>query len=414
MSGRELAYMTNEDFDLPRWQTQSGHEHTLSSSQQAAQAASQASYLYPHHSGGGGIPPPPPSLIPASSNNMRLHQQQSPQGASRQMRINQLLDPDNASGGQYSPGGTGGGNAGNSNLSRSTSLGGAFAGRNRRPRAQDDLEGAFHDDGGQDATSSAYAASAYYTPSAPSHAHTHSAASAGSGDHYSESYFTPANGLSPRRAHTQRDPTSSSVHSAAQSPRRTDVAPLADPYSPPTQQPQQAQYSPSVSGYGYGDRSQQQQQQQQRANPPTPYTTHSRSHSRVSASDAAGAYQSPPQTSSAYGAYPMDVSTSPNPPALLGTPAHVQMSHSTPSSPHAHNTHYHGSHSLAPSPYYSAPDPHAMAVEPAQPQRRRVEGFRRVRDARDLQPRINPRPDNRRLDPLTGEYLSVCSSCVFP
>jgi hypothetical protein len=296
------------------------------------------------------------------------------------MRINQLLDPDNAS--SYAGGGAGGANP---SLSRSTSLGGAFAGRNRRPRAQDDLEGAFHDDG--DAPSSAYAASAYYTPS---HAHTQSTTSTGSADPYStDSYFTPANGLSPRRANTIRDPPTSAVR-VDQSPRS---AALTDPYAPPPSQP------PSSSGAQYASYGYDRQPQQNRTNPPTPYGNHSRSHSRVSAD----AYQSPPQSGGYGGAgYPMDVSTSPNPPGMLGAPPHTIASHSAPTSPHSIQFHP----TLAPSPYYSATDHHAMVVEPPPPPRR-VEGFRRVRDARDLQPRAGQRSENRRLDPMTGEFLSV-------
>ena len=77
-----LAYMT-DDFALPRWNTQQPHD-SLSSSAQAAQSAAQASsYLF--------SPAPPQSGV--SSNRLPAIQQ-SPTGASRQPRINQLLDED--------------------------------------------------------------------------------------------------------------------------------------------------------------------------------------------------------------------------------------------------------------------------------------------------------------------------------
>jgi dual specificity protein kinase YAK1 len=47
-----------------------------------------------------------------------------------------------------------------------------------------------------------------------------------------------------------------------------------------------------------------------------------------------------------------------------------------------------------------------MVIEASPPRQRRASGFRRVRDARDLRPYVNPQPTGRRLDG-NGVYLSV-------
>lgn len=416
MSSRELAYMTNEDFDLPRWQPQSAHDAALSSSHQAAQAA----YLYP----GAGPPPPPPpqSLVPSSSAGGRpppSFQQQQPHSpptatAVRQVRLNQLLDQDHGSamaGGPYSPGGQ-------NNLSRSASLGGALGNRGRRHRVQDDLEGAFHDDT-HDMTSTpaqpAYNSPSFYQPPPPAHHHTPSNGS-GNSDAYADPYFSPGGTLAPRRANTQRDSATTSRPAHSPHSESRGAAPLADPYSPPQQSP----YSPILSTYAYADR--------QRANPSSPYA-HSRSHSRVKNDGLTSpmSAQFSPNTGGngggsgsggGYSSYSaMDVSTSPHPPpthqnvaAHLTTPGGtIQHSISTPSSPLSYQHQYQNPLS-GPSPYFSSHDPNAMMVEAQQQQqapKRKAEGFRRVRDQRDLQPVVNAGNTNRRMDHLTGEYLTV-------
>ncbi len=130
MSEPEL-YMpdTNESFDLPRWQTQV--VDPISSAQTAH--AVQTPYLY------SGPPPPPPQ---GSSQRMQaVHQGQTP---TRQPRISQLLEQEQ----QMSPGLSAYSTGGQSQLSRSTSLGGSAGGnlasaRIRRHHPSDDIEGAF-------------------------------------------------------------------------------------------------------------------------------------------------------------------------------------------------------------------------------------------------------------------------------
>jgi hypothetical protein len=97
----------------------------------------------------------------------------------------------------------------------------------------------------------------------------------------------------------------------------------------------------------------------------------------------------------------MDTSTSPQPPAHLATPGHHAHSLSTPNTPLSHAYSYYGQQQQE----------HAMPVDmpppPPPPPQRRREGFKRVRDARDLQPNLNPTQANQRMDHVTGEMLTV-------
>ena len=162
MSEPELAYMTgsNEDFDLPRWQTHN-FQDTLSSTAQAAQAAQQAGFANSLY----GSAPPPQSQHQSQAGNsghrlpppiINAHHSTSAQpGASRQARISQILDEEQQVPHQFL-------SAGQTQLSRSASLGGGIGGgpsaplgrtgvlssRIRRNHPPDDLESAFTTENG--------------------------------------------------------------------------------------------------------------------------------------------------------------------------------------------------------------------------------------------------------------------------
>jgi hypothetical protein len=403
------------DFDLPRW-TAPTHDHVLSSS-----TSNQPSYLYAGTAspGGGGTPgagaPPPPSLLAGGG-----RPQPSP---SRTTRLTQLLDSDLGSASPYGPPPAVGaspyqqqqGPPQQASLGRSASFGGAaLTARGRRNRVQDDLEGAFHEDadmaGPQTPSAPAsggYPAGAYYTPG---HHHSLSAVSGPppSADQYQESYFgSGALGGTPRRANTHRDAASRAPLSP---PAASAGPPLSDPYSPPQLSAGGGggQYSPALGGYAYGGG-----ERAARTNPSSPYA-HSRSHSHVNTDSGSGGLSSPLSFAQAPGgAYApyggMELSTSPQPPAHhLGSGGPHGHSVSTPSSPTAGMHHY----GFAPQHGYDThPGAHQMAVDMPPPPPRRVapvDAFRRVRDARDLQPRnLNQSTVNRRIDPMTQEILSV-------
>lgn len=412
MSEPELAYMT-EDFDLPRWQTQT-HVDPLSSSSAHTAQHPAAPYSY------SGIPPPPPpqSQSLTGQQQHRLQPlQQSPTGQNRQgPRISQLLEQEQQQGfvasSPYNL-------SAQPQLNRSASLSGATSGttltsRGRRHHPPDDLEGAFHTDSqalsSPRQTASSQLQASLYPSSVPYHqaqslTGTNSAqnntASPGGGDVYSDMYYNgSAAGHAPKRSQTQHD-TSGSTGSG-RSPMRTNTsgAPntsLLDSYA------QQSQYSPTTTNYtssyvptsGSGTL------------PPAPYHTHSRSHSQVKAEPmtppVTSAYPSGSLGSTTYSpSYGMDSSASPHPPPPR------QSSVSSPSTPFPYA---HPSQSPGGSQYYSQDQ--AMQVDVPQ-HKRRASGFKRVRDARDLRPYVNPQPAGRRMD-STGTYLSVCCPILsFP
>ena len=393
MSEPELAYMT-EDFDLPRWQTQS-HLDPISSSAAQSTQHTAAPYLYP--------PPPPPQLQPLTGQQQqqRLHPQQSPtQSAARQPpRISQLVDQE-----QQQQGFAGSSPYSHTQLNRSASLGGGTSSgatssvRSRRHHHRpDDLEGAFDSDSqglSRQPTStqtSLYPSSvAYHQAQSTNSAHSPNTASSVGGDSYSEMYY---NGHAPKRSQTQLE-TNTSTHTG-RTPMRaatgnTPNTSLLDSYS------QQTQYSPTTAPYsspytptsGQGNL------------PPTPYHSHSRSHSQVKGEPMSPRMSSPytPGTlnSSAYSpSYSMDSSSSPHPP-----PPPRQNSASTPNTPFPY---VHPPRSPGGSQYFKQEQP--MQIDIPQ-HKRRASGFKRVRDARDLRPFVNPQPSGRRMD-STGTYLSV-------
>jgi hypothetical protein len=133
MSEPELAYKSgvNDDFDLPRWQTQSAHVPSdLIPSSQSSHSAANPSYLYP-------VSPPPAQTSSSASSRNRAVQHSPSSSITRQPRITQLLedDPPLSTNLPYlSPS--------RNQLPRSTFLGASSA-RARRHHMPDDLEGAY-------------------------------------------------------------------------------------------------------------------------------------------------------------------------------------------------------------------------------------------------------------------------------
>lgn len=145
------------------------------------------------------------------------------------------------------------------------------------------------------------------------------------------------------------------------SPLRTPNSALLDPYAH-----QQAQYSPTTPQYPYGPPQDQRQ-----------YSGHNRALSQTKTDSSA----------------PYTPNYAPTTPYI--DPA----ARSNPSTPLSY---LHPQQ--APQPYYSQ-EPASMAVD-APPQKRRASGFRRVRTAHDLQPRLDVSVQGRRMG-ADGQYLSV-------
>ena len=437
MSEPELAYMSgsNEDFDLPRWQTHHFQDN-FSSSAQAAQTAQQAplsSTFYP------AAPPPAqsaasPHRFPPITSNQQQHS--TPH---RQPRLSQLIDDQQLYGhGQYyTPGQT--------HLSRSASLNAAsasavqssFSSRGRRNNVQDDMERGFSN---EVTTSSparppqaSHSASQHYAPSLyPSSIAYHQAPAqqpqlsntpatnnstvveSGSGVDYQNGYYPNPGGQLPRRSQPQEQPSS-------RSPRRSVTKqtnnPLLDPYTqqPPSQL--QTQYSPTSPSYQYSSSTDPQSAH------PSSYHTQSQTHSQVKR-ETTSPLLSPytPQnnvsphtghSSSQYSAsYSMDTS-SPGPSQPMNqstshlasysmTP--VSQKHSSASTPNTPLPSYHPQESRSQQYFTPAHDPASLALD--LPHKRRASGFRRVRDPRDLRPHVNQQPQGRR-DDGNGNYISV-------
>lgn len=367
-----LAYMTggNDDFDLPRWSTQTLHDN-LSSSAQAAQSAAQASYLYaqgPPQSGANRLPPI----------------QQTPSSSTRQPRINQLVDEEySMSSSPYS----------NSGVGRSLSLGhnSGSSSRGRRQHMQDDLEGAFNieTESGEKHVSQVANASGY--PPVDD-----SAGSGGAAAQYQSAYYNSPGGQV-KRAHTQHESSTSSR--SQRSPNRGAPA-LLDPYSP-------QQYPSNHASYPYSPTS-----EQQRAYVPGAYQSHSQTHSRShslvkSETTSPGPVPySPRSGGSVYpNAYPMDT-TSPAPSVSQSLAPHRSPRQTSVSQPSTPLSYGHPSQS----PQFFGQEHQPMAVDASPPKRRAV-GLRRVRDHRDLVPHINAQPGGRRMD-SSGTFLSVSCVCI--
>lgn len=355
MSEPELAYMTgNDDFDLPRWQTQASLDSNSSHS--------------PYY------PPPPQPLT--THRNPQNHQ--SPTTSTRQPRINQIVEEDNQFGVapiQYAPG----------PLSRSASMNSASANSRRRQ----DLEEATTADsprqfaGGSQHPSSLYPSSVPYPPQQsgnPTEAPYH------------DVYYNTSPSNPPKRSQTQHDPATSGR--SGRSPMRH--GPLSSQSTLDSYSSQQAQYSPTTTGGGYNYPNQQQSQQQRSYNPSAYQQTHNRVHSNPEHPD-------PP--------YPAASNQSPLSASAVNNPAHLaprsvrQNSSSVPSSPLSFSHHSVGGMQDAPgNNHYYPQEPQPMVVDPAG--KRKPTGFRRVRDASELQPVTTRSRTGRRMDG-NGTYLSV-------
>lgn len=398
MSEPELAYMTNsnDDFDLPRWQTQA-HIEPLSSSAQAAQAAARASYLYP-----GAPPPPPPQSLATAAHSQRLHALHHSPSSSRQPRVTHALDQDQ----QQSVSTTSYISGALNQLSRSASLGasasiGGTARSRRHHQPADDLEGAFNVDAQSSSSNprpmgAPQPPSAYslYPPSTSVHQPLSLQASSTSSSNpspatasepFSEMYYSGSGGNVPKRTHTQLDPASHS----GRSPMRVANA-LLDPYQ------QHAQYSPTTTPtYLYGPSS----SDAQRSNSSAAYQSHSRNHSQAKGDTSTPPVSTPfsPQNAAhaAYAGYAME-SSSPQPSSqqnqshLSAAQVSIKNSTSTPNTPLSF------AHSQSPANQYY-PQDQAMVVDAPQ-HRRRASGFRRVRDSRDLRPYVNNQVSGKRVD----------------
>ncbi|KAH8995695.1 hypothetical protein EDB92DRAFT_154221 [Lactarius akahatsu] len=208
MSEPELAYMSgaNDDFDLPRWQTQSTH---LPSDILPSSTAANPSYLYP-------VPPPPAAQTTSSTSRNRApppsgHHSPS-SSTSRQPRINQLLEDDpplsSTSLPYLSPT--------QNQLSRSASLGASAAAstRTRRHHMPDDLEGAYGTNSANPAihqrqhsnsfynSSVAYQTSSFGANTSDSNPNSQPAASDAT---YQDMYFNNPGGQAPQAcSHTAR------------------------------------------------------------------------------------------------------------------------------------------------------------------------------------------------------------------
>ena len=361
MSEPELAYMTgNDDFDLPRWQTGQVRPDSNTSHSMFSPAV------------------PPPSLtagrIPPSH--------QSPTTTTRQPRINQIVEEDNQFGVapiQFSPG----------SLSRSTSMNSATS------RRRHDLEEAPNIDvqrpfpGGSKHSNSLYPSSVPYPPQQPGN--TAEAP-------YHDIYYNTSPSNPPKRSQTQHDPATS--NRSGRSPLRH--GPLSSQSALDSYSSQQAQYSPTTAsaGYNYAD---QQPSQQRSYNPSAYQQTHNRVHSNPENPDSPYPPTSNPQSLS---------------PGVVNNPAHLaprsvrQNSSSVPSSPLSFSHHQVGGvpEGTGGNHYYPQ-EPQPMMVEPAA--KRKPAGFRRVRDASELQP-ITTRPRTGRRMDGNGNYISVRTLTLTP
>ena len=391
MSEPELAYMSgvNDDFDLPRWQTQSAHVPSdILPSAQSSHSAANPSYLYP-------VPPPPAQTSSSASSRSRAVHHSPSSSITRQPRITQLLEDDpplsNTSLPYLSPT--------QNQLSRSTSLGASTgSSRARRHHMPDDLEGAYSTANTNPSTNQRQQTNSFYNSSvafqttsfgASASDSTQSPQPATGETTYQEMYFSSPGGQPPKRSLTQHD--SSTTTRSARSPHRTNAnSSLLDPYAQ-----QQSQYSPTSASYTYQSP-----------------TYHGRSHSQTKAEvitpPASSPYSQPnaplaPPAPVYSPSYAMDTGSPHLPPsALLTQPLKQNLSVSTPSTPVGFPV---SQHSPAPTgPFYSQPQDQPMMVDP--PAKRRASGLRRVRDQRDLRPQVQARPASRRMD-ASGTFLSV-------
>jgi dual specificity protein kinase YAK1 len=380
MSEPELAYMTgNEDFDLPRWQTQTNHDSIVSSAQSASNYYSPA-------------PPPSalsshriPQIIPSST------------GSSRQPRIAQIVEEDNQFGINSLPYAT-------SNLSRSVSMGASAANSRRRHHLPDDLEGALNVDSSHKAPSYSNAASLYPSSVAFQSQSLNTASSdaispgTASGSPYQEMYYSTSPTHPPKRAQTQHDPSTSSQSS--RSPMR--LGNISTPSLLDTYTSEQPSYSPTPPGYAYAD--------QNKTYGSKPYQSHSRNNSNTDPLASSDNSSYIPQPSS----YPHGGSSNSPQPSAATSPTHLTAQRSirqnSSSMPNTPLSFAHPAQLPDGATHYYPQEPQPMMVEVSQ--KRRSAGFRRVRDHNDLRPALNRPSNGRRMD-AQGIYLNVSLDCIY-
>lgn len=434
---------SNEDFDLPRWQTHH-FQDPLSSSAQAAQAAQQASYTGSSYTAAPHPPPPPQSSVTSARQQPQLisvNNSQPPlQDSTKHSRMSHLFEGDQSLGHaqpHYLS------SLGQSSLSRSASLGGtvtsaghagigsgAFSARRARHQMPDDLESAFMNEPSPAERSpqhrlpgsSQQISQSFYPSSVPFHqahqpqisASIGNTTSSVSTDPYQDAQYASSNLAQPRRANTRIDDSISS-----RSPRRAQTGTHAATPLHEQQYTQHApqtptQYSPTSAVYQYSnpnDMLGSTSYAYQSANQPQSHAIKS----EPPASPLTSPYTSqralppPPAPSNTLytQGYQMDT-TSPGP-SSQNSPLHLishsqntlplRQSISTPGTPLS----YHQSQAQV---VYQPPrdDPSAMTMEVVH--KRRASGFKRVRDQRDLQPYVNTQPSGRRGD-SNGQFLSV-------
>jgi dual specificity protein kinase YAK1 len=368
--------MADDDFDLPRWSNSTHSSHLPAQ---------------PSHPNGGqyslfGQAAPPPQQPPSHHDHSRLSSigQQQPTSSRHPTRLPHLLDSEAHSSTQ---------DQGSSmmHVARSTSINTGARGR----RQPDDLERAYSSDaptsaasggGGRQQINPFYPSSVAYQQAASPAIASHPSPSA-------DGYMYYGSSTNPRRtqAHDRVSPPAS-----AQSPQ---VMSSLDTYV----QPQQPSTMYSTANYSdYVTPTQQSStttafpsQVKQEASEPD-----MRSPPYVPQHPQAPAMSTQPSANLSY-------STNPSYPSMDTQVSQSQLSVSSPSRPASHsspNTPFSHSHGQIQQQYYGAPTSDQMTVE-SLPRRRSV-GFKRVRDAKELRPYLNPTASGRRMD-HEGIYLSV-------
>jgi len=354
--------MADDDFDLPRWANSAHNTHLPL---QSAQAASGNQYpLYSQQA--------PPTQQQQSSHHepARLPSLAQHQPSSTPRHPPRLQHPLDSDGHQSGPE-----QSSMLNIARSASL--STAGRARRQ--PDDLERAYASEAQSPAMANNrgqmpnpfYPSSVAYQQTANNSATTHAQTPV---DGYNMFY---GSGAQPSgRSHEGTNAT-------ANTPQQSQNIPQMNQYG--QQQQSSGLYnSPSYGDYSSPAAASVNQDAEMRASPYVPQQSQSQTMSSQSS-----AYNS----SSSYPS--MDT----HPQLSVTSPSSRPPSHSNPATPF----------SMQHPQYYQPSPSDQMNVEPS-PGRRSV-GFKRVRDARDLRPYVNPAPQGRRVG-QSGQYLGVCSLII--
>ena len=388
-----ITYMADADdgFDLPRWSNSSHPSHL------AAQPTHPNGSQYSLYSQAA---PPPPQQLSHHHDHPQLPsigRQRSSPPSRHPPRLPLIVDSETKPLVQ---------DQGSSIMQVTRSASMNTAARARRLQQPDDLERAYSSE--SQAPSGPSGRPHLPNPFYPSSIAYQQTASPSTADHASppsDAYLYYGQSSSASRRTQTHDPASPPVN-AAQPPQTMSQL---DPYVQPQQQstsvysntnysdyipsPQQTSadsaYSPLVKSEPV--------EVDMRASPYTPHQA-----------------QQPPMSSqsSTNLSYPSSASY----PSMDTPLSHPKLSVGSPSRPSSHtssNTPFSHSHGqMQHQQYYtSAPPPDRIKVE--SPPRRRSAGFKRVRDARELRPYVNPTPPGRRLD-HEGNYLSVrlVSVCI--